>query len=138
MTVIERSAAPVVANIVLEANNAELSERAKAALLGADVVRVHNNALDAGADEFAPNTLAFLLRNASAIYGIADCCREVESCNWKKLIETVAFPDLETSPWTVRLLARDPSSWEERIELHGPKGPFCLVSPVFVEDTAAA
>jgi hypothetical protein len=123
------AAAPVVANIVLEANNAELSERAKGALLAADSVRVHINALDATADEFAPATLAFLLRNADRIYGIVDCCREVQPGYWEKLIETV--PDIETGRWTVRLLASDPSSWEARVELHSPKGLFCLTSPIY-------
>ena len=31
-----------------------------------------------------------------------------------------------------------PAVAKERIELHGPKGLFCLTSPIYVEDTAAA
>jgi hypothetical protein len=137
MTALARGASPVVANIVLQANNAELSERARGALLGADKVRVHINALDAGADEFAPNTLDFLLRNASLIYGIVDCDRVAPPNGWEKFTETIAFPDeIEAGRWTVRLLASDPSSWEERIELHGPKGSFCLLSPIYRGNTA--
>jgi hypothetical protein len=138
MSGLVRGAAPVVANIVLNANNTELSERAKSALLGADFVHVHINALDATADAFAPDTLDFLLRNASLIYGVVDCCREAQPGYWEQSLETVAFPEIETSRWTISLLSNDPSSWEERIELHSPKGLFCLTSPIYVEDTAEA
>jgi hypothetical protein len=131
-------AAPVIANVVLKPNRPEFSEQDKDKLLGADLVRVRINAFDVPASEYAPATLEFLLRNASLIYGVVDCCTDVSSDWWGSFMDTVAFPALETDRWTVRILANEPHSWEERIELHSPKGLFCLTSPIYVEDTAEA
>jgi hypothetical protein len=137
MNALTRPASPVVAKIVLEAHSAEISEQAIAVLRGADIVHVEINALDASADAFPPATLEFLLRNADRIYGMIDC-GQGEPRYWEQLLGGMAFPKLDGGRWVVRLLAGEPSSWEERIQLHSPKGPFELVSPIYLEDMAAA
>jgi hypothetical protein len=129
-------AAPVVATIVLEPPTAELSNQAQNALLCADIVHVTINALNAAADDFPPDTLAFVLRNADRIYGMVDC-GPMAPGYWEALIDGMTFPKLENGRWNVRLLASDPTSWEARINLLGPVGPFELASPIYFEDTAA-
>jgi hypothetical protein len=137
MTTLFGPAAPVVATIVLGPRRAKLSPQAKSTILGADFVRVHINALNATADDFPPDTLAFVLRNADRIFGMIDCGPMAHGY-WEALIDGMTFPKLENGRWTVRLLASDPASWEARINLLGPMGPFELVSPIYLEDMAAA
>ncbi len=129
-------AAPMI--VVLKPEDPEFSEQYKSRLLGADLVRVQIDAFDVPASEYPPNTLDFLLRNATTIYGVTDCCPDVGNDWWLALMETVAMPDLAENKWTVRLLANEPYSWEDKINMHSPKGLFSLTSPIYVEDTAEA
>lgn len=79
-----RSAAPVIATFSLDARSPEISEQAMTALRNADRTHVNINALGARVVDFPPSTLAFLLRNADRIYGIADCC-DMEPGHWEKV-----------------------------------------------------
>ena len=93
--------------------------------------------LGAGVVDFPPATLAFLLRNADRIYGIADCC-DVKPGHWERVLDELPLPSLDGGRFVVRLLANNPAEWDEILELHGPRGPFCLTSPIYKGDTAAA
>jgi hypothetical protein len=132
-----RSAASVVATFSLDVRSPEISEQAMTALRNADRTHVNINALGASVLDFPPATLAFLLRNADRIYGITDCCN-LDPRYWEKVLDEMTFPDLESGRFVVRLLANDPAEWDEILELHGPRGPFCLVSPIYKGDNAAA
>jgi hypothetical protein len=132
-----RPAAPIIAKYLLKPHSDEASDKAKDALLCADIVHVDIHALNAAPSDFPPATLGFLLSNADRIYGIADCCAATPGY-WETLIESMTFPKLEDGRFTVRLLASDPEPWEELIALHSPKGAFCIASPIYREASAAA
>jgi hypothetical protein len=132
-----RSAAPVVATFSLDVRTPEISEQAMTVLRNADRTYVSINALNASVLDFPPTTLAFLLRNADRIYGIADCC-DMEPGHWEKVLDELTLPSVDDGRFVVRLLANDPAEWDEILELHGPRGPFCLTSPIYKGDTAAA
>lgn len=56
----------------------------------------------------------------------------------KRSLDELTLPSVDDGRFVVRLLANDPAEWEEIFELHGALGPFCLVSPIYKGDTAAA
>ena len=124
-----RLSPPVAAKIVLEPGAGEISERAKEALLCADLVQVEINALNVSADVFPPGTLDFLLRHADRIFGMIDCGPGKDADYWEKLVDGMTFPKVEDGRWTVRLLASDPASWGARIKVRGYLGPFELSGP---------
>ncbi|GLR91307.1 hypothetical protein [Bradyrhizobium iriomotense] len=114
-----------------------ISERSQAALLSADIIEIEINALNHSIRDFAPAALAFVFNNADRIFGIVDCCNK-NLDYWETLLDKMTISERGGCRWTVRLLASEPSGWEDRIQFHGPKGPFELVSPNYVEDGANA
>jgi hypothetical protein len=98
-------------------------------------VLIEINALNHSISDFAPASLAFVFNNADRIFGIVDCCNK-NLDYWQSLLEKMAVSQRDGCRWAVRLLASEPFGWEDRIQFHGPKGPFELVAPIYAGDIA--